>query len=275
MRGHISDVAQIKAICDEHNICLIEDCAHSLGVQWTDTDSDKATHIGHHGAAACFSAQSNKLINSGEGGLLVTNNAEIATYAILAAGSYELLYQQHLARPDDALFEKMKRNVPNFSLRMSNLTAAILRPQLPELDEKISTYNELYTELESLFSDIAFVETPITLPQVNRVGDSFQFNLVNMTVDQVLDFLTIARDQGIELQVFGHTDNARYFRNWKYSFDELPDLQQTEEIITAACDFRIPLTFTRHDVRSIAGIIRNILDNISQPSEMKRVALSG
>lgn len=68
MRGHISDVGEIKKICDENNICLIEDCAHSLGVRWRDEKDSESVHIGHHGIAACFSAQSNKLINAGERG---------------------------------------------------------------------------------------------------------------------------------------------------------------------------------------------------------------
>ena len=262
MRGHISDVEQIQQLCEDNNIVLIEDCAHSLGVTWQNNGEDEINHIGHHGAAACFSAQSNKLINSGEGGILVTNDAEIAAYSILAAGSYELLYQQHIARPDDAIFEKIKRDIPNFSLRMNNLTAAVLRPQMPELAEKIQAYASLYDELENHFTDMAHVETPSILPEVQRVGDSFQFNVVGLTASQIEEFRKNAQESGIELQVFGHTDNARYFRNWKYSFDETPELQQTEEIITAACDFRIPLTFTKDDIHSITDIIRTLLKQI-------------
>jgi len=262
MRGHIADVAHIKQVCDENDICLIEDCAHSLGVKWQDEGSEVSHHIGHHGAAACFSAQSNKLINAGEGGMLVTDDPELAAHCILAAGSYELLYQQHLARPDDDVFEKIKLRIPNYSLRMNNLTAAVIRPQIPELDEKVSAYNALYSQLEEIFTNIEHVETPSILPQVSRVGDSFQFNLVDMTASQIQRFLQRAREQGLELQVFGHTDNARYFRNWLYSFEETPSLEQTEEIITAACDFRLPLSFNSEDLKLITQIIRQLLSEV-------------
>ena len=258
MRGHISDVEQIKRVCDDNNITLIEDCAHSLGVTWTNGNDD-AMHIGHHGVAACFSAQSNKLINSGEGGIMVTNSEEIAAYSILAAGSYELLYKQHITRPDDSIFEKIKLDIPNFSLRMNNLTASVLRPQIPELEEKIEAYAELYDGLEDRFADIEHLETPNILPEVRRVGDSFQFNVTGLTQQQVEEFRNRVRERGVELQIFGHSDNARYFRNWKYSFHKTPDLQQTEDIITAACDFRIPLTFTKDDIQIIADIIRELL----------------
>ena len=201
---------------------------------------------------------------------MVTNDAELAAYAILAAGSYELLYQQHLARPDDTLFEKIKYNVPNFSLRMSNLTAAVLRPQIPELDKKVQAYNKCYAELENMFENIEHVEAPTVLPEVSRVGDSFQFNLVGMTSNQIQEFLNRAREQGIELQIFGHHDNARYFRNWEYSYDQTPELDQTEEIITAACDFRIPLTFNKDDLLLITEIIRVLLDEINQAPKRQR-----
>jgi dTDP-4-amino-4,6-dideoxygalactose transaminase len=260
MRGHISDVGSIKTLCDENDITLIEDCAHSLGVRWHEAGHSEDFHIGHHGVAACFSAQSNKLINAGEGGMLVTNDPAIAAYGILAAGSYEQLYHQHLARPEDELFETMKREVPNFSLRMSNLSAAVLRPQLPELNEKIAAYNEMYATLETLFENIEHIETPTVLDEVSRVGDSFQFNLVGMSSGEVQDFLDNSRDLGIEMQVFGHTDNARYFRNWKYSYHDTPSLPQTEEVITAACDFRIPLTFSKDDLIKIAAIVRDLLN---------------
>jgi len=203
------------------------------------------------------------------GGILVTDDPELAAYAILAAGSYELLYQKHLARPDDTVFEKIKLEVPNFSLRMSNLTAAVLRPQIPELDEKILAYNEFYSELETLFDGIEQVKAPAVLPQVSRVGDSFQFNLVGMTSSQVQDFLNRAQEQGIELQIFGHHDNARYFRNWKYSYNQMPELDKTEEIITAACDFRIPLTFSQNDLALIASIVEDLLSEINYAPEIR------
>ena len=137
MRGHISDMKTIKEICGEFNIYLIEDCAHSLGAKWYDEQQEKSIPVGHHGQIACFSSQSYKLLNSGEGGLIATDDEKIAAYAILGAGSYEKLYKKHIARPfNDAIFESMKQDVPNFSLRMSNLTASVLLPQVDTISER-------------------------------------------------------------------------------------------------------------------------------------------
>lgn len=69
MRGKLCDMDKVKEMCKEHGITMIEDCAHSVGVFWGEE------HTGHHGVAACFSTQSHKAINSGEGGFLCTGDA--------------------------------------------------------------------------------------------------------------------------------------------------------------------------------------------------------
>ena len=66
MRGHTSDMDAIVALCEARDIPLLEDAAHSLGTLWN------GTKIGTIGKIGCFSFQSYKLINVGEGGILVT-----------------------------------------------------------------------------------------------------------------------------------------------------------------------------------------------------------
>ncbi|NER85010.1 MAG: aminotransferase class I/II-fold pyridoxal phosphate-dependent enzyme, partial [Leptolyngbya sp. SIO1D8] len=167
MRGHVSDMDAIQAICREADLTLIEDCAHSLGAEWCDKTSGQSRMIGHHGKIACFSSQSYKHLNSGEGGFIATNDEKIAAYCILGAGSYEDLYRKHLSRPfDDTLFETLKPHVPNFSLRMSNLTAVVLRPQITQLEEKIAKCNLLYKTLMTTLAPARNIYIPSPLEQV-------------------------------------------------------------------------------------------------------------
>ena len=72
MRGKVADMDAIKAACDEHDAILLEDCSHSLGVRWQDK------HTGHVGIACAISSQSYKMINSGEGGFFLTDDALMA-----------------------------------------------------------------------------------------------------------------------------------------------------------------------------------------------------
>ena len=262
MRGHISDLDAIKNICTQAGICLIEDCAHSLGAKWNET------LVGHHGEIACFSTQSYKMLNSGEGGLIATNNEQFAAYCILAAGSYEQLYKKHIARPyDDDLFEKIKPHIPNFSLRMSNLTAAVLRPQIAFLENKISQDRHRYHQLVKTLSSIRNIYIPSPLTQVKRAPDSLQFNLLGLTSKQVDKFIQQTKERGIALRIFGRDDNSRYYKNWQYSFTEIPSLEKTESVISSACDLRLPSSFHVDDINLIGYIIKDTLYKILREDE--------
>ena len=77
MRGHIADMDRMLQICQRYGIFLIEDCAHTMGASWDGVKS------GTFGDIACFSTQTYKHINSGEGGFLTTRHPEIMAKAIL------------------------------------------------------------------------------------------------------------------------------------------------------------------------------------------------
>lgn len=92
MRGHIPDLDEVFAVCDERAITVVEDCAHTMGADWDGRPT------GTFGVAGCFSTRSFKQVNSGEGGLLVTDDEDLAARAILLSGPY-MLYRQHGAPP--------------------------------------------------------------------------------------------------------------------------------------------------------------------------------
>jgi len=76
MRGHLADMNAVAQLCEKHHVTLIEDCAHTMGAFWDGKPS------GSFGRAACFSTQTYKHINSGEGGFLTTNDEEVMAKAI-------------------------------------------------------------------------------------------------------------------------------------------------------------------------------------------------
>ncbi|OTA21706.1 perosamine synthase [Xenorhabdus beddingii] len=68
LEGTPASIAEIAQICQQNNVHLIEDCAQAMGVKYQNQP------VGTFGAYGCFSFQANKLISSGEGGLLIANN---------------------------------------------------------------------------------------------------------------------------------------------------------------------------------------------------------
>lgn len=264
MRGHIADMERIQKVCDAAGVCLIEDCAHALGCTWRKEDINEDIQVGRFGRIACFSSQSYKMLNSGEGGIITTNDDRAAVYCILAAGSYEYLYKKHIARPqNDELFEELKPIVPNFSLRMSNLTAAVIRPQLNTLQQRIGEYNQRYDQLKKILSKCEHIHVPEYLDRAFRVGDSIQFNLIGMSGEQVEQFLAEVKRRGVGLQIFGRLDNSRYYKNWKFSFETEPELKQTDDIISLACDLRISLTFDKSDIDLLGQVVTDVIAEVT------------
>jgi len=97
-----------------------------------------------------------------------------------------------------------------------------------------------------------------------HVGDSLQFNLLDFDNDQVSEFVKRCAELGVKIQIFGINDNARDFRNWQYSFEQTPAMHNTADIISSACDLRLPMSFTMQDIELLAQIIRTVIDEMGQ-----------
>ena len=249
MRGHICDMDRVMEVVRDFNLTLIEDCAHTMGARW------KGTLSGNFGHVACFSTQTYKHMNSGEGGFLTTNDPEIAALAVVGSGSY-MLYSGHGAIPDEEVFQKLRLHAPNCSARIDNLRAAILRAQLPLLDENIRRWNERWSVLAEGFAAMPGVHVPERAQHEAFVGSSFQFQARALGKARIPEFVQRCADRGVDVKWFGadqpHAFTSRY-DSWKY-LGEQPDLAQTKAVLATTCDIRVPLTFEPEDCAAIVRI---------------------
>ncbi len=251
MRGHIPDMERITQICQDHGITMIEDCAHTMGASWHGTRS------GNFGKAACFSTQTYKHMNSGEGGLITTDDAELAARAVITSGSY-MLYGAHGARPDEATFERIKLDAPNCSARLDNLRAALIRSQLPHLDDQIARWNDRYRALGAGLRDIPQLSLPKRAQHEAYVGSSIQFHA---HVPDIPAFMADCAARGVDIKWFG-ADTPKAFTSrydsWEYLGPQ-PDLKQTKSVLATTCDMRVPLTFSVEDCQKITRIIGDVI----------------
>ncbi len=258
MRGHICDMNALMAICRRHGVQVVEDCAHTMGAGW----AGRAT--GTWGRAGCFSLQSYKHANSGEGGLLATDDGDIAAQAILFSGSY-MLYRSHLARPADDVFERWKYTSPNFSLRMSNLAAAVARPQLGAvLADRCRRWNERYGWMAAALDGAPHLRLPQRPAEEQFVASSIQFSLVGLARAQVGQVIAACTERGVHIKWFGADEPAGFtsmWTHWRY-FGESQSLPQAERVLGNLCDMRLPLKLTRADCQAIAGVIRTSLSSM-------------
>ncbi len=257
MRGHIVNMDRVMEICRDLGITLIEDCAHTVGCRWGET------FTGRFGKVGCYSSQTYKHMNSGEGGLLVTDDDDVIAKAILYSGSY-MLYDRHISRPPLEVFDRYKKIIPNFSLRMSNLAAALVRPQLADLDRKCRRWNERYDLLEAELTGVPHIRIPKRQAKEGYVGSSFQFTLTDTDITSVENFLKTCAERGVEIKWFGAKEPVAFtssWESWQYVKDAQP-LPNTKRILDFMCDFRVPLTFSIDDCKTVAAVIRQVAGEI-------------
>ncbi len=249
MRGHMPDMDRLMQTACAHGLTVIEDCAHTMGARW------KGRLSGSFGAAGCFSTQTYKHVNSGEGGFLVSEDAEIMARAIVMSGSY-MLYERHGAAPGAQAFAEIRYEAPNLSTRMDNLRAAILRPQLARLDDNIARWNRRHDALEAELRESPAIRLPARPEGARRVGSSIQFRLPGIDADGARRFLAATAARGVELKWFGAEEPVGYtssHHSWRYMPRQ--NLPRTDAILAELFDMRIPLTFSVEDCRLIGRIV--------------------
>ncbi len=258
MRGHTSDMDAILRLCAERDIPVIEDAAHSLGTRWD------GQLIGTLGQIGCFSFQSYKMLNGGEGGILLTDDADLVARAVIMSGAYEHNWKKHAVLHD--AFAKWQNKLPLYNLRLSNLSAAVIRPQLPELERRVRDGRRNHDHVASRLRQSPWITVPHSLPKEERAPDSLQFSLVDMDNHDVDAFVEAAKSLGVSIQVFGRsTDNARAFWNWEF-LGPVPDLPKTRKMLARACDCRLPARLSVSDCDSVADVILSAIDHVMRPA---------
>jgi dTDP-4-amino-4,6-dideoxygalactose transaminase len=251
MRGHLCDMDALMAICDKAKVKVIEDCAHTMGATW------KGQASGTHGVFGCYSTQTYKHMNSGEGGFLVSNQDKWMARAIILSGSY-MLYERHKASPPTEVFEKVKWDTPNVSGRMDNLRAAILRPQLSRLDAQVDAWNDRYFAMEDGLRNTPGLRLIERASAGRFVGSSFQFLLPDRSAGELDNFVAACAGRGVELKWFGAATPKAFtsrYDSWRYAAAQ--SLPRTDRVLAGLMDMRLPLTFTVNDCAVIAAILRD------------------
>jgi dTDP-4-amino-4,6-dideoxygalactose transaminase len=257
MRGHIADMDAVMSVATELNIAVIEDCAHAMCASW----NGKA--IGTFGTAAAYSAQTYKHLNAGEGGFLVLDDPEMAARAILHSGSY-MLHSQHLSTPGAAALNAVSRETPNFSMRMTALAAALLRPQLAELPRRVARWNSIHDRIASGIARSQHVRVPARDGGQIFSATSVQFSAVGLDTSEMPAFLAAAKARGLPVKWFGAQEQVGFTsapRHWLYTGAQ-GALDQTHSVLETLCDIRTPVTLEDEECDLIAEIVRDALEMV-------------
>ena len=103
---------------------------------------------------------------------------------------------------------------------MTNLQAALVRPQLRMLDKQCQRWNERYQTFEAVLSGVDGIRLPKRDAKEHYVGSSIQFNLAGISKKQTALFVEECRRRGVEIKWFGRAEPVGYtssFESWGIS----------------------------------------------------------
>ena len=138
--GVPAKIEDIKKICDEHGVPLVEDAAESLGATY------KGKQTGTFGKYGIYSFNGNKIITTSGGGMLVSNDEERIT---------KVRFWATQSREKARHYEHKEIG---YNYRMSNIVAGIGRGQLKVLDERIKQKTDIYNNYKEGFKDIKDID---------------------------------------------------------------------------------------------------------------------
>jgi perosamine synthetase len=183
--GHPVDMDALNEIACRHEIMVIEDAAEAHGAEY------KGRRCGSLGAAASFSFYGNKILTTGEGGMVTTNNQDIARLA------WNL--RDHAFSSERHFWHKFV----GFNYRMTNLQAALGLAQVEQMDDLVAARRQNAALYTSLLQDIPGITTPPEAPWAKNV-----FWMYGILVDREAYGLSrdelrrVLADNGIETRTF-------------------------------------------------------------------------
>lgn len=139
MLGNPCDMDGVMGIARKHNLVVLEDCCQAAGASY------KGKKVGTIGDMGAFSLNIFKTINSGDGGLVITNNQK---FYEIAFGAHD---QGH--KPNRFGVEVGNRNVLGLNFRMNEITGATGLAQLRKLDRIVAVLREKKNKLKNLISE--------------------------------------------------------------------------------------------------------------------------
>ncbi|MGB9859043.1 MAG: DegT/DnrJ/EryC1/StrS family aminotransferase [Moorellaceae bacterium] len=179
--GQAADMDPIMELAEKYNLKVIEDTAQAFGGEY------KGRKLGTIGYAGCFSFFPSKNLGAfGDGGLIVTNDDEIAEVA-------------RMLRVHGAKKKKYYNEMIGYNSRLDEIQAAILRVKLPHIDEWNEARRQAAKRYNELLKDVPGIVTPYEAPYAKHVYHQYTIRVTVGKRDKVKQFLA---DQGIGTMVY-------------------------------------------------------------------------
>jgi dTDP-4-amino-4,6-dideoxygalactose transaminase len=254
MRGFASDMPAICSLASEHGVPVVEDAVPALGVRL------HGRALGTWGDFGAFSTQSDKSLNTGEGGFLLTNDKQAYARAVVYSGAYEGRMGRHFTDPppvDDL-------TLPIFSMRMDEIRAALAGAMLHRLPGRLAAHRRNYDRVADGLSGMPGIAVRQPVADGAYLGEALLFRLPGVPADAVRWFAAALRAEGIAARAPGDpTDcNVRAFWNWRFLFEDAAAVRAeypaTALALAETIDIPLSANLTERDCDELVDIIGKV-----------------
>ncbi len=205
--GLAAEMGQILDIANRNGVAVIEDAACAVGTLWN------GKPVGGLGQLGCFSFHPRKVITTGEGGMVTTNDKTLADMVFSLKNHGTTGHLLHRSRPPRP-YEMAPFDNLGYNLRMPDILAAIGLAQLEKLDRLLNERLECARRYDALLADVEEIDLPMA-PE--RCGHTYQSYVVRVAKggaaarNRLMEYL---HDQGIETRPGTHAPHSLgYYRN--------------------------------------------------------------
>ncbi|WP_329161495.1 aminotransferase class I/II-fold pyridoxal phosphate-dependent enzyme [Streptomyces anulatus] len=262
MRGFGCDVERLADIADQHGVPLFEDAVPALGVGL------RGRKLGTFGKAGAFSTQSDKSINTGEGGFLVTSDRDLFERAVVLSGAYEQQIKRHTDPSPPSISDL---SLPIFSFRMDEIRGAMARNQLVGLEKRVAIFQKNYRYVASHLDDVKPIYLRQPVAENAFLGESLIFRIPGATDQQVSWFVRALNAEGIGARGLGDDSrpNNRCFWNWRFAFPEVTQKetmkrhQNSTTFLKETIDIPMSIALTKADCDDLVNAITKVCHSYS------------
>ena len=193
--GQAVELDEIRAICKEHNLILIEDAAHSIGTKYN------GRPIGSIADMTTFSFHPVKTVTAGEGGAVTTNDKALYDKLILARAHGITRDRDIMVHPTDAAWYYEQVDL-GYNYRLTDIQCALLSSQLDKLERFSNRRKEIVKMYDEAFSAIPEIQIQKEIPQSDTTRHLYILRLRTqlLTCDR-REFFDALRAENIYSQV--------------------------------------------------------------------------
>ena len=255
MRGFAADMPALTAFAERMGVPVIEDAVPALGAELG------GRKLGTFGLAGAFSAQSDKSLNCGEGGFLVTDDSSLFARAVVLSGAYEGRVERHFPGGGAPLATDL--DLPLFSFRMDEIRAALLGSELTRLPLRLERFHANYDYVATALKDVTEIAIRRPVLPGAYLGEAFIFRVPDGDAGW---FARALCREGIDARNLGspRDSNVRAFWNWRFLYGTAEEAQikallpNTSRYLEQAVDIPLSSTLSERDCDHLVTAVRKV-----------------